>query len=32
MHGTYSMENLNNKEIFDVNIPVFEMIVPLKMN
>ena len=32
MYGTYSMENLNNKEIFDVNIPIFEMIVPLKMN
>ena len=32
MFGTYSMENLNNKEIFYVNIPVFEMIVPFKMN
>jgi len=32
MHGSYSMENLNNKEIFDVNIPIFEMIVPFKMN
>jgi ApaG protein len=32
MHGTYTMENLNSKENFDVNIPVFEMIVPFKMN
>jgi ApaG protein len=32
MHGTYLMENLHNKTSFDVNIPVFEMIVPFKMN
>jgi ApaG protein len=32
MHGRYSMENLDNKSLFDVNIPVFEMIVPFKMN
>jgi ApaG protein len=32
MYGTYSMENLNNKETFEVNIPIFEMIVPFKMN
>jgi ApaG protein len=32
MHGTYLMENLLNKASFDVNIPVFEMIVPFKMN
>src|SRR5689334_7553607 len=32
MHGTYLMENLNNKTTFDVKIPVFEMIVPFKMN
>jgi ApaG protein len=32
MHGTYRMENLNNKQMFDVNIPAFEMIVPLKNN
>ena len=31
MHGTYTMENLNNKSIFEVNIPIFEMIVPFKM-
>lgn len=32
MHGAYSMENLNNKKTFEVNIPIFEMIVPFKMN
>lgn len=32
MYGTYSMENLNSKEIFSVNIPSFEMIVPFKMS
>ncbi|PWT74218.1 MAG: Co2+/Mg2+ efflux protein ApaG [Bacteroidetes bacterium] len=32
MHGTYTMENLNNKKTFEVNIPVFEMIVPFKMS
>src|ERR1700741_1326803 len=32
MHGTYQMENLNNKTMFDVNIPAFEMIVPFKGN
>ena len=32
MFGTYLMENLNTKTTFDVNIPVFEMIVPFKMN
>ncbi len=32
MHGTYNMENLNNKKYFEVNIPMFEMIVPFKMN
>lgn len=32
MHGTYQMENLLNKRNFDVNIPVFEMIAPFKMN
>ena len=32
MHGTYLMENLHNKTTFDVNIPVFEMIVQFKMN
>ncbi len=32
MFGTYLMENLNNKQHFSVNIPLFEMIVPFKMN
>lgn len=32
MSGTYQMENLNSKQIFSVNIPAFEMIVPLKYN
>ena len=32
MYGTYEMENLFNKASFEVNIPVFEMVVPFKMN
>ena len=32
MYGTYLMENLNSKQEFYVNIQVFEMIVPFKMN
>jgi ApaG protein len=32
MHGTYTMENLNDKKTFEVNIPAFEMIVPFKMS
>lgn len=32
MYGTYHMENLYTKEKFEVNIPLFEMIVPFKMN
>jgi len=32
MHGTYQMENLNNKKFFEVNIPAFEMFVPFKGN
>ena len=32
MHGTYQMENLNSKTLFDVNIPAFEMFVPFKSN
>jgi len=32
MYGSYNMENLNTNGIFEVNIPVFEMIVPFKMN
>lgn len=32
MHGTYTMENVNNKKLFNVNIPAFEMTVPFKLN
>jgi len=32
MHGTYQMENMNSKKLFDVNIPPFEMFVPFKNN
>lgn len=32
MHGTYLMENQNNKERFYVNIPSFDMIAPYKNN
>ena len=32
MYGNYSMENINNKKAFSVNIPAFEMIVPFKLN
>lgn len=32
MKGTYQMENLNSKHMFQVDIPPFEMIVPMKYN
>jgi ApaG protein len=32
MHGTYHMENLHNKQQFEVKIPAFEMITPFKYN
>ncbi len=32
MYGFYTMENLNTKTTFEVKIPAFEMVVPLKMN
>lgn len=32
MHGTYLLENLNNRKTFNVSIPSFEMHVPFKMN
>lgn len=32
MKGTYQMENMHNKKMFDVSIPSFEMIVPAKNN
>jgi ApaG protein len=32
MKGTYQMENMHSKKMFDVSIPSFEMIVPAKIN
>ncbi len=32
MYGTYQMVNLNTQQLFDVNIPVFDMIAPFKNN
>jgi ApaG protein len=32
MSGTYQMENLYSKQMFEVNIPAFEMFVPFKGN
>ena len=32
MHGTYQMENVNNKKGFNVIIPSFEMCAPFKLN
>lgn len=32
MFGTYQMENLYNKKLFNVDIPVFQLIAPFKMN
>jgi len=32
MHGIYFMENQNNKQQFQVQIPAFEMIAPSKYN
>lgn len=32
MHGTYQMENMDSKQLFEVNIPAFEMFVPFKSN
>ena len=32
MHGIYQMENQHTKQLFEVNIPAFDMIVPSKMN
>ena len=32
MHGVYFMENYNNNQSFLINIPAFELIVPLKLN
>lgn len=32
MHGTYLMENINNKKTFIVAIPSFQMSTPFKLN
>jgi ApaG protein len=32
MQGTYEMENENNKTLFTVTIPPFDLIVPSKLN
>ncbi len=32
MYGTYQMENLHSKKMFNVSIPSFQMIVPVKNN
>ena len=32
MHGSYVMENLETKEVFEVKIPPFEMVTPFKYN
>lgn len=32
MWGTYQMENSNNNKPFEVHIPAFEMVVPMKNN
>ncbi len=32
MHGTYQMENLDNKQLFEAKIPAFDMIAPFKYN
>lgn len=32
MYGTYQMENLHSKKMFDVSIPSFDMFVPFKSN
>ena len=32
MYGTYQMENLHSKKLFEVNIPTFEMFAPFKSN
>jgi ApaG protein len=32
MHGTYMMENLDTQQLFEVNIPAFEMVTPFKYN
>lgn len=32
IHGNFTVQNLNNKKYFEIDLPLFEMIAPLKMN
>ncbi|KAF0240907.1 MAG: Co2+/Mg2+ efflux protein ApaG [Sediminibacterium sp.] len=32
MSGSYQMENENNKQLFSVNIPSFDLVAPSKLN
>ncbi len=32
MHGTYLMENIHTHQLFEVNIPAFDMVTPFKYN
>ena len=32
MHGTYMMENIHTRQLFEVNIPAFDMVTPFKYN
>jgi ApaG protein len=32
MYGSYQMENVHTKTMFDVNIPAFDMVAPFKNN
>ena len=32
MYGTYTMENLHTQQLFEVNIPSFDMVTPFKYN
>ena len=32
MHGNYVLENVHNRTTFNVQIPVFEMVAPFKLN
>ena len=32
MQGYYTMENVETKELIQVNIPAFKMIAPVKLN
>ena len=32
MHGTYLMENIHTRQLFEVKIPAFDMVTPFKYN